>query len=155
MSGFSGATEGGVLHGYDVVNNLTSTETQKPGSANMLRVLNNAIKNTGVPITQGAKIGSFVSKCYVQSNVVLLSGYMNLSAALQTNDVIVTLTGISAVANTIRIPFFNNDGSGKMFFAKIAQNGNQILVDGTPNNTASGQYYVFNFSFPATIGSAS
>ena len=41
MSGFSGATEGGVLHGYDVVNKLTSTATDKPLSAAQGKELNN------------------------------------------------------------------------------------------------------------------
>ena len=45
MSGFSGTTEAGVLHGYDVVNNLTSTATNAPLSANMGKTLNDKISN--------------------------------------------------------------------------------------------------------------
>lgn len=39
MSGFNGAVEGGALHGYDVVDNLTSTDTDKPVSANIVNTV--------------------------------------------------------------------------------------------------------------------
>ena len=51
MSGFSGAVEGGVLHGYDVVDNLTSTSTTAPLSANMGKTLNEAIAQSTAPDT--------------------------------------------------------------------------------------------------------
>lgn len=43
MSGFNGAVEGGVLHGYDVVNNLTSTATNQPLSAAQGKMLNDKV----------------------------------------------------------------------------------------------------------------
>ena len=43
MAGFSGATEGGALHGYDVVNNLTSANTDKPLSAAQGKALNDKL----------------------------------------------------------------------------------------------------------------
>ena len=46
MSGFNGAVEGGVLHGYDVVNNLTSTATNQPLSAAMGKTLEEHIQQS-------------------------------------------------------------------------------------------------------------
>lgn len=43
MSGFNGNIEAGALHPSDVVNNLTSTTTDRPLSANMGKALNEAI----------------------------------------------------------------------------------------------------------------
>ena len=40
MPGFSGAVEGGVLHGYDVVNNLTSGSTNPISSGGVYNVVN-------------------------------------------------------------------------------------------------------------------
>ena len=51
MAGFSGTTEGGVLHGYDVINNLVSTSTTAPLSANMGKSLNDKMQGRSI---QGA-----------------------------------------------------------------------------------------------------
>lgn len=59
MSGFSGAVEGGVLHGYDVVNNLTTTVAGKVLDARQGKALSDAIaqstaKGTFTPTLTGS-----------------------------------------------------------------------------------------------------
>lgn len=46
MAGFNGCTDAGNVKKTDIVDNLTSSATDKPGSANMLRVLNETIAKT-------------------------------------------------------------------------------------------------------------
>lgn len=52
MVGFNGAVDAGTLHTSDVVNNLTSTATDKPGSANMLKTLYDKIVISSGTVTE-------------------------------------------------------------------------------------------------------
>ena len=56
MSGFNGAIDAGNVKKSDIVNNLTSSETQKPGSANMLRELNNKLTPDGGHMALNGKV---------------------------------------------------------------------------------------------------
>lgn len=99
-------------------------------------------------VTKGAKISAIVSSRRLFGKICVFSGYLNLSAKLEANDVVCTLSAVTVTDANVRFSFSKNDGGGTQFFAKL-NGSNQIVVDGGYENTASGQYYIFNFAFIA------
>ena len=53
MSGFSGTTEGGVLHGYDVINNLTSITSNGSVTSESFDLPNGFTTNNTIIISIG------------------------------------------------------------------------------------------------------
>ena len=73
MSGFNGAAFKGLTEA-DVVNNLTSTATDKPGSAAQLKVLNDKITDIG---TYGKQICTWGAYNAVGTKITLSEAYTN------------------------------------------------------------------------------
>ena len=60
MSGFNGTAFKGLTEA-DILNNLTSTATDKPGSANMLKTLNDYIATLDSEVNANASVGTYGS----------------------------------------------------------------------------------------------
>lgn len=104
MAGFSGAVEGGALHGYDVVNNLTSTDTDKPISANIV----NTVKTVTVTPGSGVTLGNGFS-CLVVGKILIINGYISLDGTLAGNyGVLFTLPAEFAPSSQRYVPIFGN-----------------------------------------------
>lgn len=101
MSGFSGATEAGVLHGYDVVNNLTINDATKVASQAEVYALND-------------KISAYLKSGTNSIGNIILAGYITgsgnyMDAFIPINTCGKTVTSISANANLSAV--FTIDGS--------------------------------------------
>ena len=135
MSGFNGAVEGGVLHGYDVVNNLTSTNTDKPLSANMGKELNEAIAqstaNIGTVYTGSGSVSSVATGTY--TDVLSVSLPAGTYIVIRGCDFGANATGIRRVGS--------NSGSGRYDFANAnaVPNGVDTVVQHIQHITVSSQ----------------
>ena len=106
MSGFSGATEGGALHGYDVVNNLTSQETQKPLSAAQGKALNDKLTSCLVGEVLNVSGTTDAGGLIVVNKTKRFSGNAGVISNVSHNfstPYSVTIEGITATTVTLRI----------------------------------------------------
>lgn len=101
---------GDYLTTANVVNNLTSTATDKPGSANMLRVLNEAItQSTATTYVAATPVSNTFStvviNAYRVGNIVVVSYYLVTSKALARLDTMVDFS----IPNNFIANFFNGE----------------------------------------------
>ena len=123
MSGFSGAVEGGVLHGYDVVNNLTTNDSNKPGSAAMLKYIADSFTRDNVSSRLSSNYGT-ISGAYEMlfMKFCSVSIQLNVTTAIPKN--VTFLSGLAAsVLNRAPIVSMYNNDDGKMYSANMSSSG--------------------------------
>ena len=108
MSGFNGAVEGGVLHGYDVVNNLTSTNTDKPLSANMGKTLNEAIAQSTAKLKRITVTG-------VNSTNFMVTGFMAANGITPSKVLGVYINSDSGFSQQPISVFYNNIAADNLY----------------------------------------
>ena len=111
----------------DVVNNLTSTETQKPGSANMLRVLNDKFIDVDfdMPLPTGYSWNT-IRKRIFGNGWVYISGRIDLATATTSKELSLGVIVPEIARPTyapVTISAFNNT-SDKPIHGIITTNGN-------------------------------
>ena len=128
-----------LLHGSDVVNNLTSQETQKPGSANMLRELYNKINSNSLVEHQITRIGTYFTeraafKARRVGNGVVIFSYVNITTAVSSGTQFAD-TGFSQAAGIYL--FIEANGSKPTC---VTCSGGKLSP--TDSTLATGYYYV-------------
>ena len=126
MSGFSGATEGGALHGYDVVNNLTSTSTTSPLSANMGKELKDSLiifRNISIIANLDSTTRGVISSTYqVPSGytpIIWTVTAISVGQAVHLQTVSFTDSGTVVIVYDSAVAKENTDMSFRVVFIKI------------------------------------
>lgn len=134
-----------LLKQNDVVNDLTSTATDKPGSANMIRTLNDKITQYSATYdaygcTAGSKF-SITSRVQKSGYLILLSIVATANSAYTNNDVIAVVPdGYLPTRNTVIMSIMVRRGSTILNFAgngSVHTNGN-VYQDFTASSGQSG-----------------
>lgn len=118
MSGFNGNIEAGALHPSDVVNNLTSTLTTAPLSANMGKALNEAIAQSAVG---GAGFLKTQDGTLLQWGIVDSSG----SSGMTVNFAV---PFVGATPNVFITPFYNSLASIRCIYSTGGNASTQVTV---------------------------
>ena len=133
MSGFSGATEAGVLHGYDVVNNLTSTATNQPLAAAQGRALcvdaSEVINPVGGYFT---KRDAF--KATRAGTTLLIDSFINITTEIPANTTFANITMPVYMGKFLMV----NSSTRQVYIVSLASNGSISSDSAVPTG-----YYFF------------
>lgn len=136
MPGFNGAVEGGVLHGYDVVDNLTSGGTAVPLSAEMGKYLYNTSGVAAYSFGQYDGYVKYVNGVLIQWGRTLIDGTMTQVAS----------SGIYALAVQINLNVAYLDANSYVINASSRFSTGHVVPSGFSPNTAqqfTGNIYDF------------
>ena len=123
----------------DIVNNLTSTSTTAPLSANMGKVLNTTKEGTITPASSDINVANVIVRQY--GNVVTMSGYA-YNVPVSSNAVIFTISGVSNPSYAIRgvcgVAAHAYDHPEDVAYITLGTNGVLSI-----NSTLSGNKFVY------------
>ena len=135
----------------DVVNNLTSTATDKPGSAAMLKKLNDEkqpiISDAGVGFTvaSGITSGLFIRR---YGNVVCINGYVQYNTNFPaSNTFIGTIEGSNKPSGVIRAPAHTASAAYEVGSPAYVAIGTQGGIEITAASGTAHKYAYFSVSY--------